>query len=84
MNNATSPILTQKDFIHSDSIKNMVNRYASEPKNTYDLRLLRAEFEKNVIQEVLEKTHGNKQQAAKLLGISRTVLYEKLKEQGLD
>ena len=84
MNNATSPILTQKDFIHSDSIKNMVNRYASAPKNTYDLRLLRAEFEKNVIQEVLEKTHGNKQQAAKLLGISRTVLYEKLKEQGLD
>lgn len=62
----------------------MVNRYASAPKNTYDLRLLRAEFEKNVIQEVLEKTHGNKQQAAKLLGISRTVLYEKLKEQGLD
>ena len=84
MNNATSPILTQKDFIHSDSIKNMVNRYASAPKYTYDLRLLRAEFEKNVIQEVLEKTHGNKQQAAKLLGISRTVLYEKLKEQGLD
>ena len=31
MNNATSPILTQKDFIHSDSIKNMVNRYASAP-----------------------------------------------------
>lgn len=83
MNNATSPILTQKDFIHSESIKNMVNRYAAAPKNTYDLRLLRTEFEKNVIQEVLEKTHGNKQQAAKLLGISRTVLYEKLKEQGL-
>ena len=83
MNNATSPILTQADFIHSESFKTLVSRYSSAPKTTYNLRLLRMEFEKNIIQEVLQTTHGNKQQAAKLMGISRTVLYEKLKEHGL-
>lgn len=83
MNNATSPILTQADFIHSESFKTLVSRYSSAPKTTYNLRLLRMEFEKNIIQEVLQTTHGNKQQAAKMMGISRTVLYEKLKEHGL-
>ena len=83
MNNATSPILTQADFVHSESFKTLVSRYSSAPKTTYNLRLLRMEFEKNIIQEVLQTTHGNKQQAAKMMGISRTVLYEKLKEHGL-
>lgn len=83
MNNATSQILTQADFVHSESFKTLVSRYSSAPKTTYNLRLLRMEFEKNIIQEVLQTTHGNKQRAAKMMGISRTVLYEKLKEHGL-
>ncbi|WIF95066.1 sigma-54 interaction domain-containing protein [Caminicella sporogenes] len=36
------------------------------------------EIEKNVIRECLEKTNGNKNKAAKILGLSRTGLYKKL------
>jgi transcriptional regulator with PAS, ATPase and Fis domain len=34
--------------------------------------------QKEIIQEALNSTSGNKMAAAKLLGISRSVLYEKL------
>jgi transcriptional regulator with PAS, ATPase and Fis domain len=37
-------------------------------------------FEKEYIQDVLEKTRGKKGQAAELLGISRKTLWEKIKE----
>lgn len=37
-------------------------------------------FEKEYIQDVLEKTKGKKGQAAELLGISRKTLWEKIKE----
>ena len=39
--------------------------------------------ERTAIQEALEKTHGNRQQAAELLGIGRKTLYRKLKLYGL-
>ena len=37
-------------------------------------------FEKEYIQNVLEKTKGKKGQAADMLGISRKTLWEKIKE----
>jgi DNA-binding NtrC family response regulator len=37
-------------------------------------------FEKEYIQNVLEKTKGKKGQAAEILGISRKTLWEKIKE----
>lgn len=46
----------------------------------YDL----AEVEKVVIAIALQKTRWNKQETAKLLGIGRTTLYEKIRKYGLD
>jgi DNA-binding NtrC family response regulator len=37
------------------------------------------EQQKNLIQKTLKLTNGNKTKAAKLLGIARKTLYEKLK-----
>jgi DNA-binding NtrC family response regulator len=41
------------------------------------------DIEKNYIREVLQKTHGKKVKAAKILGISRKTLLEKRKKYGL-
>lgn len=79
MNNANSLILTKKDFVQTGTVREIARQYTTRTRNTYDLRVLRNEFEKNVICDVLKMTHGNKQRAAKMLGISRTVLYEKLR-----
>lgn len=46
----------------------------------YDL----AEVEKVVIATALQKTRWNKQETAKLLGIGRTTLYEKIRKYNLD
>ena len=54
--------------IHSDLIKNGINL-----KNQLEA------IEIQWIQQALEITKGNKNQAAKILGINRTTLIEKLK-----
>ena len=41
------------------------------------------EFENNLIMEALEKTQGNKKEAAELLNLKRTTLIEKLKKKNL-
>ena len=41
-------------------------------------------FESRVITQALEKTQWNKNRAAKLLGVNRTTLVEKIKKKGLD
>ncbi|WP_161781905.1 helix-turn-helix domain-containing protein [Thermanaerosceptrum fracticalcis] len=38
------------------------------------------EIEKQVIQRALERTNGNRIQAAKLLGISRANIYQKMEK----
>ena len=55
----------------------------SSPEVSDSLRLRDSNAERQRIIEALEKTEGNKTQAAKLLGIGRTTLVYKLKQHGL-
>ncbi len=48
------------------------------------LRAVIEESEREHLKRVLEKTGGHRAQAAKLLGVSRKVLWEKLRNHGLD
>ncbi|MBI4511785.1 MAG: sigma-54-dependent Fis family transcriptional regulator [Deltaproteobacteria bacterium] len=45
-----------------------------------DLRTAQDELEKQLIQEALTRTHGNRTEAAALLGLNRTTLVEKLRK----
>lgn len=49
----------------------------------FENRLDLASMEKQHIQKILRKTHGNKTQAAKILDIGLTTLYQKIKDYGL-
>jgi transcriptional regulator with PAS, ATPase and Fis domain len=49
----------------------------------FDLKVARQESEKATIRRALQASEGNRQKAAKLLGISRSALYNKLAELGL-
>jgi DNA-binding NtrC family response regulator len=42
------------------------------------------DFETDLILQALEQTHWNKNQAARLLGLNRTTLIEKIKKKGLE
>ena len=49
------------------------------PEQGVDLGRLVADIERELIERSLERTNGNKGQAAKLLNLKRTTLVEKLK-----
>lgn len=50
----------------------------------YTLKQIIEEVEKNAIEKHLKETLGNKYQASKRLGISRTSLYEKIQRYGIE
>jgi DNA-binding NtrC family response regulator len=52
----------------------------SLPPGGVDLYAVLAELEDRLIREALERSGGNKNQAAKILGLNRTTLVEKLKK----
>jgi DNA-binding NtrC family response regulator len=49
------------------------------PPNGVDLRLLLTQLEDRLIEQALQRTGGNKNRAAELLGMNRTTLVEKLR-----
>ena len=54
------------------------------PPEGVDLYAVLAELEDRLIREALERSGGNKNQAAKILGLNRTTLVEKLKKKARD
>ncbi len=53
------------------------------PETGLDFNIAVNEFENELILQALQRTDGNKNQAASLLGLNRTTLVEKLKRKGL-
>jgi len=53
------------------------------PPQGVDLRLLLAQLEDRLIGQALERTGGNKNRAAGLLGLNRTTLVEKLRRRSV-
>ncbi|MFJ8063226.1 sigma 54-interacting transcriptional regulator [Psychrobacillus sp. NPDC096426] len=54
-----------------------------DERDPYSFQQVLKEVEITKIQEVLEQTNGNRQEAAKILGISRSTLWRKLNESGV-
>jgi DNA-binding NtrC family response regulator len=52
------------------------------PDRGLDLDEVLASVERTLIRQALDRTSGNKRQAAELLGLKRTTLVEKLKRLG--
>lgn len=61
-----------------DSYKNII----SLPEEGVDLKQLLSDIEDSLINQALEITGGNKNQASKLLSMNRTTLIEKMKKKG--
>jgi transcriptional regulator with PAS, ATPase and Fis domain len=72
-------MLTDNLRLEADDFKRILNTAIASPR-LRPLPQLVAELERSSIQSALAVTGGNKVSAAKLLGISRATLYEKLKE----
>lgn len=53
------------------------------PDSGFDLRGAVQEYENNMIRQALDRTAGNRNRAAPLLGLNRTTLVEMLKRKGL-
>jgi two-component system, NtrC family, response regulator len=52
---------------------------ASVPASDLDLRRQLDALERQLIQQALDRTHGNRAEAARLLGIRRALLYARMK-----
>jgi DNA-binding NtrC family response regulator len=53
------------------------------PTGGVDLRVLLMQLEEKLIGQALERTGGNKNRAAELLGMNRTTLVEKLRRRNV-
>lgn len=64
--------------LHVESYKGLINL----PDAGVDLKQLLSDIEDSLINQALEVTGGNKNQASKLLSMNRTTLIEKMKKKG--
>ncbi|MBN2297442.1 MAG: sigma 54-interacting transcriptional regulator [Deltaproteobacteria bacterium] len=84
VNFARGKFIEKQDLPHylRDTSQPFVQKKPSSTKNTL-LKPSRADHERDVIIEALKLSGGNKAQAARILGISRSWLYEKMITMGL-
>ena len=85
---ARAAILTRGRLIRPEDLKagrlpSSSSVQTSPSAATFHLRDILAETERRVIQEALSHTTWNRTQAARLLGISRRQLFDKIREYGL-
>lgn len=84
MNMANGSTLQWKDF--SGFFENrIINSYLNAKQQGVDskIRIAKGNLERDMIADTLHKVNNNKSAAAKKLGISRTMLYKKLRQYGL-
>lgn len=77
-------LLSEGEYISSACLPSEVlsARHESKPEENYSL--FKNKNEQELILDALEKTHGNKSKAARLLSIDRKTLYNKLKQYGIN
>ncbi len=78
MNQCDGRILRKKDFRQLEQRIRSRGRRHLTGQIDYRLRPARQAFERELIRDALAETGGNRAKTAELLGISRTVLYEKM------
>ena len=76
-------LLAEGDCISSSCLPSEVLAAKNEPEQEQDYSLFKNKNEQEMILDALEKTHGNKSKAAKMLSIDRKTLYNKLKQYGI-
>lgn len=69
----------REGFIKTENLLRFTSRLNLATNGKVNLNQIKAEAEKNAITKVLQLTNGNKCEAAKILGLSRSTLYAKLK-----
>ena len=75
-------MVDEAEMITSDHLPEEIRGYKS-PSSTLTLNEVMEETERHTIINYLELMNGNKSETAKVLGISRTTLYEKMNKYGL-
>jgi two-component system response regulator AtoC len=71
--------LASTDVIETDALPEHVAKRREKMTTTVSLAEVAAEAEKEYITRILKSAKGNKTRTAKLLGISRKTLWEKIK-----
>ena len=79
-------LLSKDKFIGKEDLPNSImqtSTWQQQPYGSMSLKETLAVPEKNIIRQVLEANHWNRQNTAKALQINRTTLFKKMKQYGL-